>query len=183
MYNGVAALSVKGTGLSGYVQRSKSTAVQLSKFASSGFGGDAPPECRVNPLEALRSAKENAELASRLEQHKALRSIKLKVLLYREERMSAGIPGDVVERECDTLHASLYRNYLEESREARRVGAAEAAHKTAERFAAAFNVRPGALGDAFDRQQREAERQAADAARREVMERRVAAKVKRAKSE
>ncbi|KAH9577758.1 hypothetical protein LSM04_002725 [Trypanosoma melophagium] len=182
MYNGIGSVSVKGTGLSGYVQRSKAAISQLSKFTPVEYTDDVPPPS-VNPLEALRPAKENKELAARLEQHQLLRSIKLKVLLYREERMASGVPADVIHRECETLHESLLRNYADELSETRRVEAKEAAQKTAERFAAAFHVKQGTLGDAFDRAQREAERQATEAERRRAMEQKIAEKVKRIRGE
>ncbi|RNF10419.1 hypothetical protein TraAM80_01592 [Trypanosoma rangeli] len=182
MYNGLEAISVKGTGLSGYVQRSKAAVSQLAKFTPAEYTDDIPP-ATINPLEALRSAKENRDLAARLRRHEALRGIKLKVFMYREERVASGVAADVVERECQTLYDSLMRNYRDEAGDAQRVEAAEAAQKTAERFAAAFRVRPGAVGDAFDRVQREAERRAAEEEHRNAMEQKIAQRVKRIKGE
>ncbi|EKG05456.1 hypothetical protein TCSYLVIO_003465 [Trypanosoma cruzi] len=181
MYNGIESVSVKGTGLSGYVQRSRAAISQLSKFTPVDYTDDVPTAA-VNPLEALRSAKENRELAARLQRHEALRSIKLKVFLYREERTASGVAVDVVDRECQTLRDSLMRNYTDEVGEARRVEK-EAAQKTAEKFAAAFRVKQGAVGDAFDRAQREAERSAAEEERRRAMEQKIAERVKRIKGE
>ncbi|CBH14102.1 hypothetical protein, conserved [Trypanosoma brucei gambiense DAL972] len=183
MYNGIAPINVKGTGLSGYVQRSRSAVTQLAKFTPAEYTDGMLTTAKANPLEALRSAKENKELSGQLEHHRSLRAIKLKVLLYREEREAAGVPPDVISRECATLHGSLLRNYMEEAQEARRLGAAELAQKTAERFASAFQVRPGSLGDAFDRRHREVERQAAEGARKEAIERRIVERVKRIKGE
>ncbi|KEG08498.1 hypothetical protein DQ04_07041010 [Trypanosoma grayi] len=183
MYNGIGSVSVKGTGLSGYVQRSRAAVSQLSKFTPAAYGDEAPP-APVNPLEALRSAKENKELAARLQRHQALHAVKLKVLLYREERTASGVPDDVVERECLALHESLLRHYRDEAGEARRLEEAEAVQKTAERFAAAFHVRKGtAVGDAFDRAQREAERQALEEKRRRQLEKQIADRVKRVRGE
>ncbi|RNF13062.1 uncharacterized protein Tco025E_06369 [Trypanosoma conorhini] len=182
MYNGLEAISVKGTGLSGYVQRSKAAVSQLAKFTPAEYADDAPPAA-VNPLEALRSAKENRELAARLQRHEALRSIQLKVCTYREERAAGGVAVDVVDRECRTLYDSLMRNYLDAEGEARQAAAAAEAQKTAERFAAAFRVRPGAAGEAFDRVQREAERRAAEEERRNALEQKIAERVKRVKGE
>lgn len=184
MYNGIEAAQVKGTGLSGYVQRSKATVTsQLSKFRPvdvDDTDGATPAES-INPLLQKRSQKENEELARRLEVHKAIRAVRLRVLLYREEREAAGVPAGSVERECAELYRSLMEAVVEEQLSKKK----SEDQKTAERFAAAFGVKTAAGGatSAFDRAKQEEERRETEEARRKQAEQQLAERLKRVRKD
>lgn len=186
MYNGVAAQQVKGTGLSGYVQRSKATVhSQLSRFRPSAVGEDGEagltPANSINPLLAKRSQRENAELERRLEAHKAIRAVRLKVLRYRQDRLTAGVAAVVVDRECAELHRSLMQVAVEQQRELKRADE----DKSSERFAAAFGVKTGEAGSAqaFDRVRQDEQRAAAEELRRRTKEEQLSERLKRVRQE
>lgn len=176
---------MKGTGLSGYVQRSRATVhSSLSRFRPSpravgdGEGGGASPAESVNPLLAKRSQRENDELARRLDTHKAIRAVALRVLLYREDRLTGGVDAATVERECAELKKSLMQAALAEQQELRRAEE----EKTVERFAAAFGVRPSD-GQSFDRARHEEDRHAMEQERRRLKEQQLVERLKRIRQE
>ncbi|KPI87843.1 hypothetical protein ABL78_3070, partial [Leptomonas seymouri] len=183
MYNGVEAAVVKGTGLSGYIQRSRvnvttagrSTA-PLTEDEVAKEGGET-----VNPLAQHRAQGENKEAASRLAAHRALRDVRLRVLLYREEREAAGVDAVTVDRECGELYESLLTAAKQQLKTQHNAEQA----KSAAKFAAAFNVRPtaasaaattsaagGTRGSAFDRALQDAEKQSNEEERRQRQEQR-----------
>lgn len=178
MYNGIEAVEIKGTGLSGYVQRSKATMrLQVSTFRPVETGDAAEA---INPLLAKRSQRENGDMARRLEIHQAIRAVKLKVFLYREDRLAGGAIADTVSRECQELHDSLMEVAMEEQRELKK----REDTKSAERFAAAFGVKgDGAGGRAFDRAHQEEGKRISEQERRQTLEHQLAERVKKARHE
>ena len=148
MYNGVGMGSTRGTGLSGYIQRSRVVA-QRSLALNEPVDG-AEPEGRdaTTALEKARSKNENNSLAAALEEHDKLRAIRLRIILYGEERQREGIQHDQIDRECAELNAALLRQYVQEKQS--KLTAATAA-KTQVQFAEAFGVQKGEEGTAFDR--------------------------------
>lgn len=201
MYNGLQAVAVKGTGLSGYVERSR---VQLApqrrrwnpSITSSGVGvggengegggssgggglqnsaggGDES----VNPLAVQRSYRENADAARRLARHKAIRGVHLRIWEYRQNRLQAGMAAGVVDREASELYAAL----MAAVEEAEAESAAVERKKSAAAFAAAFDVR--AEGHTWDPVQLQREKQLAEEEWRERKEREVGEKLKRMRTE
>lgn len=103
MYNGLEGVAVKGTGLSGYVERSRVHIQQRPRRWSEGgkgegrswFGSTETGEqaglssssgASINPLEVQRSHRENKEMAARFARHKARRQVLLRVLEYKDQR-------------------------------------------------------------------------------------------------
>lgn len=183
MYNGIEAAKVKGTGLSGYTQRSRATlnVTNMRQQQQQMEGDDAALEGgqTINPLLQMRTQKENEEMAQRLASHRAIREVKLKIFLYREERAAKGTAPEVLERECDELYRSLMAT-VEEAQRARR---REEEMKTAERFAEAFGVKSGAGGSRFDRAATEEEKRQQEAERRQQRERQLVERLKKARQE
>ncbi|CCW64216.1 unnamed protein product [Phytomonas sp. EM1] len=183
MYNNITATSVKGTGLSGYVQRSKAiVGTRVNRFSPNNTSeAKQLQEATINPLMLMRSQKENHDMALRLQLHKAIRAVKLKVYLYKEEQLTAGADASTVERECEELYRALMEVAMENQREIKK------AHekKTASQFAAAFGVKEstGAIGRDFDRAQREEIKQAAEEERRKQLEHQLAERLKKVRQE
>lgn len=188
MYNGVEAAAVKGTGLSGYVQRSRvnisasaaSRTAPLDESAITAAEGGAS----INPLEQRRAQAENAEMAARLQAHHALREVRLRVLRYREDREATGVDAATIERECGELYESLLTAAKRELKTQQRQEKA----KSAAKFAAAFGVKAAASagagsGSAFDRSVQEVEKQRAELARRQQQEAQLAEHLKRVRRE
>ncbi|CAD2221170.1 hypothetical protein AGDE_00800 [Angomonas deanei] len=179
MHNGIEAAQVKGTGLSGYVQRSKATVQtsNLSKFRSIDDDEGSPAET-INPLLQKRTEEENLAMARRLEVHKAIRSVRLKVLLYGRERLEKNIDPDTVERECEEYYTSLMKVTKEElTKEQRSIES-----KTAERFAEAFGVKTKEYSP-FDLAKKEDERRRHEEELIRQREQQLAEKTKRLKEE
>lgn len=101
MYNGLEGVAVKGTGLSGYVERSRvhiqhrplrrdeggeSDGLSRSHTRDAGGLSSSSSVASINPLAVQRSHRENTEAASRLARHKARREVLLRVLHYKEQR-------------------------------------------------------------------------------------------------
>lgn len=178
MYNGLEALQLKGSGLSGYVQRSKATMnIQLSKFRGAGEDDVPPTSESINPLEQRRSQKENKDLARRLALHKARRDVHLRVMLYRERREMEGVNEGLVDRECSELYQSLMAAVVAEHRNERR----RDDQKSAERFAQAFGVKVGT--DAFDRVQQAEEARVREEKRRAEVEGKLVDRLKKVREE
>lgn len=184
MYNGIEAVAVKGTGLSGYVQRSRATVGGQGRAAVPSLLQSDDSDCGrgVNPLEQRRSHRENEDLAARLEAHRLLREIKLRVLLYGEERRVAGVEDATVRRECDELYTSL----VEEMKRGERGRQRAEAKKTAAQFAAAFDVKAGSsrgTGWSFDRAVQATEKEKNEEARRKGQEQGLVEHLKRVRRE
>lgn len=107
MYNGLQGVSFKGTGLSGYVQRSRVNIQQRRHRYDAGEGGlegregeehalvsSSSSALSTNPLAIQRSHQENEKAAARLARHKARRHVHLQVLHYKEQRLG-GAKGSV----------------------------------------------------------------------------------------
>ncbi|CCW71287.1 unnamed protein product [Phytomonas sp. Hart1] len=180
MYNNVTAAPAKGTGLSGYVQRSKAV-VGARLHSVSISEAKSPQEAAINPLAMMRSQKENHDMALRLQLHKAIRAVRLKVFLYKEERLAAGADASTVERECEELHRSLMEVAMENQRAIKKAEE----KKTASQFAAAFGVKEtsGAIDRDFDRAQREEVKQSAEEERRRQLEHQLAERLKKVRQE
>lgn len=172
-YNGVGMVSTKGTGLSGYIQRSRVavrqslTAPRSSHDDTNGLESDRP-----TPLEAARSVQENQVLATLLAQHDRLRLLKLQVLDHQERRTADGVDAGVVRDECKLMGEALVAQYREEKASAERERQVRAKARGAEAFAEAFSVTQGGTGsgDAFDRKKRDDEKSKREAARRVAAE-------------
>lgn len=106
MYNGLQGVSFKGTGLSGYVQRSRVHIQQRRPnydAREGGLGGTDEVEratasssslaLSTNPLAIQRSHQENEKAAARLARHKARRHVLLQVLHYKEQRLGGAKGG------------------------------------------------------------------------------------------
>ncbi|KPA73661.1 hypothetical protein ABB37_09600 [Leptomonas pyrrhocoris] len=190
MYNGVEATAVKGTGLSGYVQRSRvnvttagRSAAPLTEDEVAKEGGES-----INPLAQRRAQMENKEMASRLAAHHALRDVRLRVLLYREERAAAGVDVVTVDRECDELYASLLTTAKHQLKTQQKAEQA----KSAAKFAAAFGIKQPASsasaaevtrGSAFDRAVQDVEKQRSEEERRQRHEQQLVEHLKRVRRE
>lgn len=89
-YNGVGGSSAKGTGLSGYIQRSRATVstnrLQLSSASSTSAGPTAHGE-EINYLTAARSHQDNVAVAALFARHRALRERKEAAMLYYTQRV------------------------------------------------------------------------------------------------
>ncbi|KAK7194867.1 hypothetical protein NESM_000407900 [Novymonas esmeraldas] len=176
MYNGVEAAAVKGTGLSGYVQRSRVNVSAAGRAPAEAAVTAMEGGATINPLEQRRAQAENAEMAARLESHRVLRAARLRVALYREERMDAGVDAATVARECEELHAALLTAAKRQLATQQRSAQA----KTAAQFAAAFGVKASAGGgSAFDRSVQEVERQRGEEERRRQQEAQLVEHLKR----
>eukprot|EP00796_Vickermania_ingenoplastis_P010762 gene10762-7490_t len=178
MYNGLQSVSIKGSGLSGYVERSRAQTGR-STAAQRRSAADATAGASINPLEVRRARPENDAAAERLALHKARRAAHLDVALYREERLRAGVDAAVVEREAKEMLSSKLAQV--EDGLARRE--AEERQKTAESFASAFDVRPGEAGSAWDYARLQREKQAAELAWRQRKEEQLAETIKRLRTE
>ncbi|CAJ1005237.1 hypothetical protein Q4I28_000557 [Leishmania naiffi] len=185
MYNGVEAVSIKGTGLSGYVQRSRVNVSAAGRAPVEEGTMAAEGGSSINPLEQRRAQGENREMAARLESHHALREVRLRVLLYREERQAAGIDAATVERECGELYESLLvaaKGRLKAQQKTENA-------KTAAKFAAAFGVKSttattaAGSGSAFSRSVQEAEKRRSEDERRSRQEAQLVEHLKRMRSE
>ncbi|CAJ1015485.1 hypothetical protein, conserved [Leishmania lindenbergi] len=189
MYNGVEAVSIKGTGLSGYVQRSRVNVSAAGRAPVEEGTMAAEGGSSINPLEQRRAQGENREMAARLESHHTLREVRLRVLLYREERQAAGIDAATVERECGELYESLLvaaKGRLKAQQKTENA-------KTAAKFAAAFGVKSttattaagggAGSGSAFSRSVQEAEKRRSEDERRSRQEAQLVEHLKRMRSE
>lgn len=191
MYNGVEAAAVKGTGLSGYVQRSRVNVTAAGRAAAPLHDNEEEIAAReggssINPLAQRRAQVENSEMATRLAAHHALRAVRLRVLLYREEREAAGVASVTVDRECGELYASL----LAEAQQHLKTQQKEDHAKSAAKFAAAFGVKPagaaaevGTRGSAFDRSVQDVEKQRSEEERRQRQEQQLVEHLKRVRRE
>jgi hypothetical protein len=201
MYGGVEAAAVKGTGLSGYVQRSRVNVTTAGRAAAPLTEDDVAREGgeSINPLAQRRAQVENTEMASKLAAHQALRAVHLRVLLYREERAAAGVDAATVERECEELYASLMATARQQLKSQQKAEQA----KSAARFAAAFGVKTsnsaattagtadaGAAsttavesGSAFDRAVQDAAKQRNEEERRQRQEQQLVEHLKRMRRE
>ncbi|KAG5487369.1 hypothetical protein CUR178_08455 [Leishmania enriettii] len=189
MYNGVEAAEVKGTGLSGYVQRSRVNVSAAGRAPAEDGATAVEGGASINPLEQRRAQGENREMAARLESHRALREVRLRVMLYREEREAAGVDTVTVERECGELYESL----LAAARRRLKAQQKTEAAKTAAKFAAAFGVKStmvataagggAGIGSAFDRSVQEVERHRKEEERRRHQEAQLVEHLKRVRRE
>ncbi|GET85373.1 hypothetical protein, conserved [Leishmania tarentolae] len=190
MYNGVEAAAVKGTGLSGYVQRSRVNVSAAGRAPAEEGAEPVEGGASINPLEQRRAQGENREMAARLESHHALRDVRLRVMLYREEREAAGVDPVTIDRECDELYNSLL---VAAKRRLKAQQKTENA-KTAAKFAAAFGVKSTATmttagsggvgsGSAFDRSVQEVEKRRSEEERRRHQEAQLVEHLKRMRRE
>lgn len=179
-YNGVGMTSTKGSGLSGYIQRSR-VAVRRSNIQEQAGDDEIDTKGKPTALEKSRSKQENDDLAAALLDHDRLRAIKLEVVEYREGRLAEGVPSDQVERESNELKATRLRHYNEEKQAA----IEKMAPKSAERFAEAFGVRGDksthVAGDAFDRDRHQRAKAAAQQERSKVLEEKIEERLKKAR--
>lgn len=193
MYNGVEAAAVKGTGLSGYVQRSRVN-VTAASYSAVPLNDDAAAVAAreggasINPLAERRAQVENADMEARLAAHYALRDVRLRVLLYREEREAAGVDAVTVDRECGELYASLLTTAKQQVKKKQKAEQA----KSAAKFAAAFGVKANSAataaaahdgGSAFDRSVQDAERKRNEEERRHRQEQQLVEHLKRMRRE
>lgn len=177
MYNGLQSGSMKGSGLSGFVERSRVQVATASRPAAAGPVGRPT----VNPLEEGRSQRENAALAARLDLHRRRRDAVLRAALYRESRLAErpDIEPAVLEAEVEgTRRAVLDRVEAEEQQ-----AAAAARRKSAAAFAEAFDVKPREVGDAWDYARLQREKMAAEEERRARAEEKVSERIKRLRTE
>ncbi|AYU75530.1 hypothetical protein, conserved [Leishmania donovani] len=189
MYNGVEAAAVKGTGLSGYVQRSRVNVLATGRVPAEEGAAAMEGGASINPLEQRRAQGENREMAARLESHRALREVRLRVMLYREEREAAGVDPVTMDRECGELYDSLL---VAAKRRLKAQQKTENA-KTVAKFAAAFGVKATAAvttsgggagsGSAFDRSVQEVEKHRTEEERRRHQEAQLVEHLKRMRRE
>ncbi|KAG5512276.1 hypothetical protein JKF63_07798 [Porcisia hertigi] len=188
MYNGVEAAAVKGTGLSGYVQRSRVNVSAAGRAPAEQGATAVEGGASINPLEQRRAQGENREMAARLDSHRALREVRLRVFLYREEREAAGVDTVTVEREC----AELYQSLLVAAKRQLKVQQRTENAKTAAKFASAFGVRSttasttggsAGIGSAFDRSVQEVEKHRLEDERRRHQEAQLVEHLKRVRCE
>ena len=189
MFNNVGLKSTKGTGLSGFIEHSKATVRNAG--TASGFSATrpAPP--------SQRSRRETPEAKAKLEEHNALRAIKLECAEL-DERLSVELNSDFsrkwtaeeVHRMVANLAQQRHTEYKaqKEARRAERkaerqseVAAAKPSDgKTADRFAAAFDLaarRPGDEGSAFDQEAKKAAKAQRRVGRWQQMEKKAEEKV------
>ena len=168
--------TTKGSGLSGYVQRSRAGGAVRSANAHifGPMGGvaaaDTSAEASLTPLERMRTTAENTNLAQRLEEHRKQRALELRVLEYGENLTAAGEkPEEQIASEVAELRKTLLTEYkedlkkmIEKRQAAARAGGAQTSSsgvggkKTAKDFAAAFKVNTEGreAGDAFEKERR-----------------------------
>ncbi|CUE65215.1 Hypothetical protein, putative [Bodo saltans] len=179
-YNGVGMASIKGTGLSGYVQRSR-VAVRQNSASSRSTSDAVNTADYVSPLEAARSAQENLILANLLAQHDRLRELKLRVLEHKELRVGQGADLDTVNGECQLMGESLLVQFREEKAVAEREQHTKVKARDAQAFADAFAVE--SAGSAFDRSKKEEEKASREVARRAAAEQKLLDRAKKIRLE
>lgn len=142
MYNGIGShTSLKGSGLSGYVQHSR--AIARSNLQDAVDVNTMGVLDRITPLERMRSNKENEEMARRLEEHRRLRSIEVDVLTFAEELRTKYPDMDeaTVNAQCDERRNTLLAQLKKTStkKDGKKEGLATG-KKTSKDFAIAFGV-------------------------------------------
>jgi CRISPR/Cas system CMR-associated protein Cmr5 small subunit len=172
--------SIKGTGLSGYVQRSR-VAVRQTINARGSAEEEVDAADYVTPLEAARGAQENHVLASLLAQHDRLRELKMRVLDHKEMRLKQGADLETVNEECHLMGESLLAQFREENAVSERERQTKAKARGAQAFAEAFAVE--SAGSAFDRAKREEDKASREVARRAAAEQKLLDRAKKVRLE
>lgn len=177
-YNGVGMGSIKGTGLSGYVQRSRVAVRQqgVSTAVEERQAADAP-----SMLEAARSTNENAALASILAQHNRLRALKIELLLHKQHRISQGAEAEIADEEARLMGESFLSQFREENAIANRDRHIKTKARDAQTFADAFAVESSR--SAFDKAKRDEEKSLREATRRASAEQKLMDRAKKIRLE
>lgn len=182
MYQGLQAVGVKGSGLSGYVERSRVHTTTARRGDVTSAEGSTGGLLGANPLELQRTKRESEAMAVLLADHKARRDVRLKIVRYQEQRRAEGIEEQVLEREAAELHTSLMDALSHSMKEK----AAQQQKKSAEAFAAAFGVSRGSfdgVSSAVDYTAQKKKKEEQERQRRDMAEAKVAAKIKRLRTE
>jgi hypothetical protein len=187
MYNGVGYSNIKGTGLSGYVERSKAVAQR-----------DTVTDSHVVKCPSQRSLRESEEAKRKLADHLLLRAIKLECAEMEESLSQQTVDGapkysrEQVNSIILKLATERHHHYVAQkaqqgsghsmggSGDAPVVGQSSAptdsqAHHG--RFAAALGIRAEEPGTAFDQEAQEEAKEFRKAERRQKLEKAAAEKV------